>query len=312
MRYELLLLLCSISIGGMQKPSENTAKQEIPSLLKVKRKATDESTNQLFEYIREKLDEEDANMLIKNLSLAVNNSPSNYYDFVWLSNPSRDLKRIAPDILAIINSKRAYQKLKNDGYFVENLARELSRKYTDGNILRAIIPFAAFPASKKLVAEIMRLPDQDDLWCKELEHLQKWLDTSKEPRINDSFYEEGILLLISGLTPEHKLINEPDSCLKKLLFDAVRGNYTRIFDALIEKGINVNRQNAFGETVLLKAAFNGNPYMVHKLINAGAQVNTLAMDHRTALDYAQFSKSVHKNEVIKMLKDKGAQVGEEL
>lgn len=73
---------------------------------------------------------------------------------------------------------------------------------------------------------------------------------------------------------------------------------------LIERGAEVNAQNAFGSTVLMWSA--ADPAKVRLLLDHGAEVNTAAKSGRTALIVAAFTNP--SAEVVRLLLAKGAKV----
>jgi ankyrin repeat protein len=73
---------------------------------------------------------------------------------------------------------------------------------------------------------------------------------------------------------------------------------------LIDRGADVNAQNAFGSTALMWSA--SDPAKVRLLVDHGAQVNTAAKSGRTALIIAAFTNP--SAEVIRLLLAKGAKV----
>jgi ankyrin repeat protein len=73
---------------------------------------------------------------------------------------------------------------------------------------------------------------------------------------------------------------------------------------LIDRGADVNRQNAFGSTALMWSA--ADPAKVRLLLDHGAEVNTVAKSGRTALIIAAFTNP--SAEVVRLLVAKGANV----
>ena len=73
---------------------------------------------------------------------------------------------------------------------------------------------------------------------------------------------------------------------------------------LIDRGADVNAQNAFGSTALMWSA--SDPAKVRLLLDHGAQVNTAAKSGRTALIIAAFTNP--SAEVVRLLLAKGAKV----
>jgi hypothetical protein len=322
MRYRVILLLSiCLSINAFEAPVVRTpggvrikpaaAKRLFPETESIS------EDQQLFDYIHEQLPEAVAQKLIDILIRPKTTNVRNetfFKDLYWTSNDGHDLRKLAADVIELLNSNRVYAKLKRDIQFIFLLSVYLVDRYSDTTTpLRAAIPFESLPATTRFVAERINLEkNSEDIWCKELALLERWLDTAQAPTINDPFYEKGILLLINGLPKNHPLLTKDDSCIKNLLFHAVRGNYERIFSALLKKEVNVNWKNAQDETPLHKAAFDANESMVQKLLNAGAQVNVRTIYNQTALDFAKLSPYANKDTIIKMLTDKGAQSGESL
>ena len=74
---------------------------------------------------------------------------------------------------------------------------------------------------------------------------------------------------------------------------------------LIDRGADVNAQNAFGSTALMWSA--SDPAKVRLLLDHGAQVNTTARSGRSALIIAAFTNP--SAEVVRLLLAKGAKVG---
>jgi ankyrin repeat protein len=74
---------------------------------------------------------------------------------------------------------------------------------------------------------------------------------------------------------------------------------------LVDRGVDVNAQNAFGSTALMWSV--SDPAKVRLLLDHGAQVNTAAKSGRTALIIAAFTNP--SAEVVRLLRDKGAKVG---
>ncbi len=74
---------------------------------------------------------------------------------------------------------------------------------------------------------------------------------------------------------------------------------------LIDRGADVNAQNAFGSTALMWSVSDS--AKVRLLLDHGAQVNTAARSGRTALIIAAFTNP--SAEVVRLLLDKGAKVG---
>ncbi len=73
---------------------------------------------------------------------------------------------------------------------------------------------------------------------------------------------------------------------------------------LIDRGADVNAQNAYGATALMWSVYD--PAKVRLLLDHGAEVNAIAKSGRTALIIAGFTNP--SAEVVRMLLDKGAKV----
>jgi ankyrin repeat protein len=74
---------------------------------------------------------------------------------------------------------------------------------------------------------------------------------------------------------------------------------------LIDRGADVNAQNAFGATALIWSV--SDPARVRLLLDHGAQVNMVARSGRTALIVAAFTNP--SADVVKLLLARGAKVG---
>ncbi len=235
-------------------------------------------------------------------------------DYYWFTNDGRDLLKLSKELIQLINSNRRYFQLAKSSEFMTHLINYITKeRYPETtNQVRAVIPFAQLPAAVLTLQKLYQLPDFEKKWCKELTILERWLDTAQQPTINDPFFQDGILLLINGLPDNHPLFSRDDSCLKDLLFHATIGNYDRIFNVLLKKGVDINWKNNRDETPLSKAAFYAHETMVRKMLKAGADVNIPSIFSQTPLDFANLSPSPNKNTVIKLLIDNGAKTGEQL
>lgn len=98
-----------------------------------------------------------------------------------------------------------------------------------------------------------------------------------------------------NITPIHlaALQNNP-SIVKKILAAGVRRNILNSIEA------------ANGQTPLMIATEKGNLEIVKILLNAGVPVNQKNADGDTALSIAEYSHSKNKDEIIKLLKERGA------
>ncbi len=93
------------------------------------------------------------------------------------------------------------------------------------------------------------------------------------------------------------------------LMYAVSSNSVELVKYLIQKGEDVNFQDKHGITPLMVAVVNNNADIVRVLINAGADVNLLTKRGFHILIYAILEdKNDNYTEIIKMLKDAGADV----
>ena len=90
------------------------------------------------------------------------------------------------------------------------------------------------------------------------------------------------------------------------LFIALQKDSYRAVDAIVKsKEVNINAQNAVGETPVMLAALKGNLEWTHKLLLRGAQVNKPGW---TALHYAACSS---QPKVVSLLLDNGALINAE-
>lgn len=316
-KYFLLLSIC-LSINAFQPPTV-TATGEVRIKPAAQKRLFQEAESipndeQLFNYLQGRLGEIGAQTFIDVLrrpkKIYVRNE-TYFKDFFWISNDGHDLRDLAHDVIELLNSKRIYAKLKSDEKFIMYLTKYLADRYSGITLLGAAIPFESLPATPQFVANQIKNDKNSEIaWCKELPLLERWLDTAKEPTINDPFYEKGILLLINALPKNHSLLKKENSCVKDILFHAIIiDNYKKIVEILLEKGVNANWKYSRDETLLHWAAFNANESLVQKLLNAGAEVNVLNIHNETPLDFAKNSSHANKNQIIKMLMDKGAQSG---
>ncbi len=78
---------------------------------------------------------------------------------------------------------------------------------------------------------------------------------------------------------------------------------------LVEKGANVNSQQAGGYTALMRAVRLRSPKTVKYLLSHGADVNTITPKHETAVDWA---RQVNEQELIDLVTQAGGKSGDEL
>lgn len=94
---------------------------------------------------------------------------------------------------------------------------------------------------------------------------------------------------------------------RNALFDAIFKGRTEFLPALIEKGINVNSQDAHGSTPLMEAVWSDDVKMVEALLQAGALPNLKDNFGMTALCYAKSQFFLFRSEdVISTLERAGA------
>lgn len=91
------------------------------------------------------------------------------------------------------------------------------------------------------------------------------------------------------------------------LYDAASKANNAEVERLLAAGANVNYQSPFGWTPLMTAARHGNLTLVRRLLDVpGINVNAETNVGKTALQITKESSSVYKNEIIKLLEEKGA------
>ena len=91
----------------------------------------------------------------------------------------------------------------------------------------------------------------------------------------------------------------------RTLMDAVRDNDLDLIDKTLHAGEDVTQTNAYGRTVLHKAAYySGEPRVIESLIKRGADVNARDRGHWTATHLAARN---HHNDAMKLLLDAGAE-----
>eukprot|EP01100_Stratorugosa_tubuloviscum_P010958 TRINITY_DN47_c0_g3_i1.p1 TRINITY_DN47_c0_g3~~TRINITY_DN47_c0_g3_i1.p1 ORF type:complete len:124 (-),score=32.75 TRINITY_DN47_c0_g3_i1:133-504(-) len=84
-------------------------------------------------------------------------------------------------------------------------------------------------------------------------------------------------------------VNQPDTGVGRRtpLHWAADYNQSAVIEYLISRGANVNCTDAFGNTPLLAAVFEGHEQAVASLVSKGASVNTASPDGTTPLQAAE-------------------------
>ena len=82
-----------------------------------------------------------------------------------------------------------------------------------------------------------------------------------------------------------------DYYTKRTPFCAIELNDYEMFVNLLTVDFNVNRINASGETLLMKAIEQENVAMIHCLINNGVDIYQMDYNYDMALDYAKLAKN---------------------
>jgi ankyrin repeat protein len=107
----------------------------------------------------------------------------------------------------------------------------------------------------------------------------------------------------NGSAPKGNADTADDRGITPLMYAAEIGSLDAM-RLLIDRGADVNRQNAFGSTALMWSV--ADPAKVRLLLDHGAQVNLAARSGRTALIIAAFTNP--SAEVVRLLLAKGAKV----
>ena len=87
------------------------------------------------------------------------------------------------------------------------------------------------------------------------------------------------------------------------LFDMARSGDAERLSAYLDAGVPVNLTNAAGDTLLMLAAYYGNPDTVRVLVARGADVNRISDRGQTPLAGAVF---IGDDQVVRLLLDAGA------
>ena len=96
-------------------------------------------------------------------------------------------------------------------------------------------------------------------------------------------------------------VNFHDSFGETLLMSAAWSGSAELAEFLIEKGADVNAQDKSGGTALMRAALNGNMEFAIVLINnKKSKLNLQDRSNKTAFDYALEGKHEDIAEVLKM------------
>ena len=118
--------------------------------------------------------------------------------------------------------------------------------------------------------------------------------------------QNGHMAVVKRLLAASANINAANQQGGTALMVAAKNGHTAIVERLLAAGANVNAINQYGGTTLMIAAFNGHIDIVRRLLAAKADI-TKTIRGETALKFAQRSESPHKDEIIKLLREAGAQ-----
>jgi ankyrin repeat protein len=81
--------------------------------------------------------------------------------------------------------------------------------------------------------------------------------------------------------------------------EAVNSGNHELIEYLIEKGSNINHQDIYGNSALIKAVIKGNDSAVIKLLEKGADPNLIDSNGHTALTWSRASGFTKLEEIIK-------------
>lgn len=108
-----------------------------------------------------------------------------------------------------------------------------------------------------------------------------YTSNAQTPRIFKAACRENVKTLDSLLKNADISIKSDNQ--SNLLHFATYCSNEAVFDYLIDKGIDVNQVNGYGDTPLMYTVLRRNPKMTKKLIDRGANVNTVNKDSLTPL-----------------------------
>ncbi|MGV3722849.1 MAG: ankyrin repeat domain-containing protein [Actinomycetota bacterium] len=91
------------------------------------------------------------------------------------------------------------------------------------------------------------------------------------------------------------------------IVEAVAGNSVEVVEALLDKGVDPNSAGEDGVTALMQAAMRGNGEIVEALLKRGADPNRKSKEGDTALKLAKKGVFGVDEELVKLLKDAGAE-----
>jgi hypothetical protein len=119
--------------------------------------------------------------------------------------------------------------------------------------------------------------------------------------------KEGVKAL---LVPDGIDVNQQDRYGETALMRAAMGGHTEAVQALLEAGANVNQQDRYGRTALMRAAVRGHTGAVQALLEAdGIDVNQQDEDRRTALMWA--ARGGHTAAVQALLEADGIDINQQ-
>lgn len=116
---------------------------------------------------------------------------------------------------------------------------------------------------------------------------------------------DGDIKTVTGLLDKGTDVDEQNAHGMTALTAAALKDSLEMTRLLLDKGADIGRENDSGETVLMCAVLNDNPKLIGLLLDRGAQINEEANNGMTALGWAAFWGS---SEVVRLLIDKGADI----